>query len=153
MSNITLIDHNGFPKKFNDIQEVIEQYYQNMIGHYKVVRDNRISNEEAKYRDTSFKIKFISLVLKNEISIMKVKEDYVKGKMEEHSIPFEYYDKSKSRDFSMESLEKHKKNLLECKERLEVAKKTVPEEIWSRDLDTIEKELKKRFKNGNLINK
>ena len=153
MSNITLIDHNGFPKKFNDIQEVIEQYFQNMLNHYKVVRDSRISAEESKYRDTSFKIKFISLVLKNEITIMKVKEEYVKEKMEEHSIPFEYYDKSKSRDFSMESLEKHKKNLLECKERIELAKKTVSEDIWLRDLDVIEKELKKRFKNGKLINK
>ena len=131
----------------------MEQYYQNMIGHYKVVKNNRISNEVSKYRDTSFKIKFISLVLKNEITIMKVKEDYVKEKMEEHSIPFEYYDKSKSRDFSMESLEKHKKNLQECKERLEIAKKTVPEDIWVKDLDVIEKELKKRFKNGKLINK
>ena len=40
----------------------------------------------------------------------------LKKKMEEREIPFEYYDKSKSRDFSVESLEKHKKNLQDCKE-------------------------------------
>lgn len=152
MSNITLIDHHGFPRKYNDIQEVMQEYYKNMIIHYKLVRDKRISAEAQKYRDTSFKIKFISLVLKGDIIIMKVKEDDVKQKMTEHDIPFEYYDKSKSRDFSQESLEKHKKNLLECKERLENAKQVVPEKIWITDLEVLEKELKKRFKNGILIN-
>lgn len=152
MSNITLIDHEGFPKKFEDIQQVMEQYYKHMIEHYTLVRDKRISSEENKYRDTSFKIKFISLVLKGDIVIMKAKEEDVKEKMEEHKIPFEYYDKSKSRDFSQESLEKHKKNLLECKERLDCAKKVVPQNIWINDLDVLEKELKKRFKNGILNN-
>lgn len=153
MSNITLIDHYGFPKKFECIEDVMENYFKIMIDHYRVVRDSRIKTEVDKYRDTSYKIKFISLVLKNEISIMKVKEEDVKAKMEEQEIPFEYYDKSKSRDFSVESLEKHKKNLLECKERLEAAKKVVPNSIWLEDLDVLEKELKKRFKNGVFINK
>jgi len=153
MSNITLIDHKGFPKKFDDIQSVMQEYYQNMLLHYKLVRDNRIANEEEKFKDISYKIKFITLVLKNEITIMKVKEEYISTKMKEHEIPFEYYEKSKSRDFSIESLEKHKKNLQECKERLEYSKKVVPENIWLDDLEVLEKELKKRFKNGKFINK
>ena len=153
LSNITLIDHKGFPKKFSNIQTVMEEYYTNMLIHYQLVRDKRISNEEDKHTDTSFKIKFITLVLRNEITIMKVKEEEVKAKMEEHGIPYDYYDKSKSRDFSLESLEKHKKNLQECKERLDAAKKVVPQDIWINDLDVLEKELKKRFKNGKFINK
>ena len=153
LSNITLIDHKGFPKKFDEIQTVLEEYYCNMIDHYKVVRSNRISNEEEKFRDTSHKIKFITLVLSNEIVIMKVKEEEVKSKMEQHEIPFDYYDKSKSRDFSVESLEKHKKNLEECKARLELAEKLVAEDIWINDLEILEKELKKRYKNGKFINK
>lgn len=153
MSNITLIDHKGFPKKYDDIEQVMHEYFDNMLNHYTVVRDKRITNEEEKFRDTSYKIKFISLVLNKEIVIMKVKEDDIKAKMEEHQIPFEYYDKSKSRDFSVESLEKHKKNLQECKERLELAKKVVPQDIWINDLEVLEKELKKRFKNGKFINK
>lgn len=153
MSNITLIDHCGFPKKFTNISEVLEQYYKLMIAHYKLVRDTRVSSEKNKLRDTSFKIKFISLVLKNEITIMKVKEDEVKEKMEHHGIPFEYYEKSKSRDFSVESLEKYKKNLEECKTRLQVAEKVQSRDIWLSDLAVLEKELKKRYKNGILINK
>ena len=153
LSNITLIDHKGFPKKFEDIQTVLEEYFVNMLKHYELVRNNRISNEEEKFKDTSFKIKFISLVLSKEIVIMKVKEEDIKAKMTEHNIPFDYYDKSRSRDFSVESLEKHKKNLEECKARLELSKKVVAQEIWINDLDILEKELKKRFKNGKFINK
>jgi len=153
LSNITLIDHKGFPKKFDEIQTVLHQYYDNMLDHYKLVRSKRIETEEDKFTDTSYKIKFISLVLNNEIVIMKVKEEEVKTKMEQHQIPFDYYDKSKSRDFSVESLEKHKKNLEECKARLETSKKLVAQDIWINDLEILEKELKKRYKNGIFTNK
>jgi hypothetical protein len=83
---------------------------------------------------------------------MKVKEDVVKEKMVHNQIPYEYYEKSKSRDFSTESLEKLKNNLTECVERLEASKKVEPRNIWLADLDMLEKELKKRFKNGILVN-
>ena len=152
LSNITLIDHEGFPKKFDDIQQVIDGYYCSMLKHYKLVRDKRIYVEEQRHIDISFKIKFMSLVLKGDLTLMKVKEDVVKEKMAQNQIPYEYYEKSKSRDFSTESLEKLKNNLTECVERLEASKKVEPRNIWLADLDMLEKELKKRFKNGILVN-
>ena len=92
-------------------------------------------------------MKFISLVLKKEIIIMKAKEDYIRDKMKEFEIPFEYYDKSKSRDFSEESLEKYERQMAECKDRAQLAKDTTAEKIWLDKLDILEKELRKRFKN------
>lgn len=150
LSNITLIDHKGFPTRFPDIQSVMEKYYEHMIKHYEDVRESRINIEVTRVTDISYKMKFIVLVLKKEIAIIKVKEDTIKEKMKEHSIPFEYYDKSKSRDFSEESLEKYKKQLEECKAREAEAKKTTAKEIWLCKLKTLEKELRKRYKDGIL---
>ena len=152
LSNITLIDHEGFPTQFTDIQDVLQGYYKHMIEHYEVVRQNRIRFEEEKLQDTEFKIKFISLVLKEEIKIFRVKEEYIEGKMKDHKIPMKYYENSKSRDFSVESLEKHKKSLEECKARLSNVNKTKSVDMWIADLDELEKQLKKKFKSGKLIN-
>ena len=146
LSNITLIDHNGFPTKYNTIQEVMEKYYKHMIDHYEKIRANRIKIEENREQDISYRMKFIKLVLKGDIKIIKVKEEEVKENMKIFEIPFEYYDKSKSRDFSLESLAKYEVQLEEARERAEAARKTRAHHIWLTKLDILEKELRKRYK-------
>ena len=147
LSNITLIDHRGFPTRYGNVEEVMEKYYKHMIDHYNNVKNNRIRIEEEKVIDITYKMKFIVNVLNKTIPIIKVKEDLVKDKMKEINIPFEYYDKSKSRDFSEESLEKYKNQMEEAKAREKLARETTAEIIWSNKLVILEKELRKRYKN------
>jgi len=146
LSNITLIDHYGFPKKYSCVQEVMEKYYDHMIDHYETVRNNRIKNEEDREKDISYRMKFIIHVLQGDIKIIKVKEDLVKEKMKEFNIPYEYYDKSKSRDFSEESLAKYKQQLEEARARAQTARGTRAQDIWLGKLDILDKELRKRYK-------
>ena len=150
LTNITLIDHKGFPTRYNCVQEVMEVYYKHMINHYNDVRNHRINAEEKRMKDITYKMKFIVHVLKGEIVIIKTKEEEIQKKMEEYEIPFEYYDKSKGRDFSVESVEKYKSQLEDSKVRLQVAKDTTAEKIWLEKLDTLEKELRKRYIKGVL---
>ena len=70
--------------------------------------------------------------------------------MEEYEIPFEYYEKSKGKDFSVESYEKYKKLLEETKSKLKQAEELNPEGIWIEKLTVLRTELKKRFKRGVL---
>ena len=146
LSNITLIDHRGFPSRFESVSEVMEKYYVHMISHYGDVRNSRIKKEELRVKDLTYKIKFISSVLKGIIILLKVEEDTIKAKMEELEIPFDYYDKSKSRDFSKESLEKYKNYITEAQARLKLAQETSAEKIWLDKLDALEVELRKRYR-------
>ena len=91
-------------------------------------------------------MKFIVHVLKGDIKIIKVKEEVVKEKMKTYNIPFEYYDKSKSRDFSEESLNKYNQLLKEAREKAVNARNTKAQDIWLGKLDILEKELRKRYK-------
>ena len=146
LSNITLIDHRGFPSRFESINEVMEKYYDHMIEHYKDVRNNRIKKEELRVEDLTYKIKFISNVLNGNITILKISEEIIKNKMEELDIPFDYYDRSKSRDFSKESLEKYKNYITEAKARLKLAQETSAQKIWLDKLEILEVELRKRYR-------
>ena len=150
ISNITLIDHKGFPSQFTSIQEVMEKYYLHMIQHYNEVIKRRINIEKDRVTDITYKMKFIIHVLREEIKIIKVKEDIIQGKMNEYEIPFEYYEKSKGKDFSVESYEKYKKLLEETKSKLKEAEELTPEGIWIEKLTVLRQELKKRFKRGVL---
>tara|TARA_R110000824_G_scaffold382903_1_gene576217 strand:+ start:43 stop:654 length:612 start_codon:yes stop_codon:yes gene_type:complete len=144
LSNITLIDHRGFPTQFDKVQDVMERYYVHMIEHYETLRKFRISNEQNKMRDISYKMKFIILVRKGDIKIVKISEDIIKEKMKEFEVPFSYYEDSKGRDFSEEALEKHKKNLEEAKANLKLAEETTAIKIWLGKLNILKKEILKR---------
>ena len=151
MSNITLIDHNGFPEKFDNITAVLEAYFEVMLNHYSLVKNTRVANERARLQDISYKIKFIECVLANKIVIMKTSEETIRAKMTEYEIPYEYYEKSKSRDFSEESLRKNQELLKQCKLQLEFAQNKASKQIWLDDLDNLEKVIKKRMKNGVIV--
>ena len=153
LSNITLINHAGLPKKYADNQEVMETYFLHMLNHYSEIRQKRIDFEEQKIRDISYKMKFIEAVLEGKIKLIKVDEEKVKSSMEEMEIPFEYYDKSRSRDFSNQSLERYRQMVEECKAKAELAKNTTPEKIWIEKLQKLEEQLLKRFRGGKFINK
>lgn len=151
ISNITLIDHYGFPTKYESIEDVMEKYYVNMIKHYEYVRMKRIDCEKEKVQTLSNKIKFIAAVLKKDIVLLRAKEEEIKQKMKELKIPFEIYDKSKSRDFSQESIDKYQKMIEESKERLSLAEKTSSQQIWLEKLEILEKEFRKRYKKKKFI--
>ena len=150
ISNITLIDHRGFPSQFTCIQQVLERYYKHMIGHYRVVIQKRINAEKERVKDITYKMKFIIHVLREDIKIIKIKEEIIAAKMEEFKIPFEYYEKSRGKDFSLDSVEKYKTFLEETKAKLKLAEEMTPENIWLVDLKTLRVQIKKRFKKGIL---
>ena len=143
LSNITLIDHKGFPTQFDKIQDVMERYFIHMMEHYETLRKFRISNEKNKIRDISYKMKFVVLVRKGDI-ILKISEEIISEKMKEFEIPFKYYENSKGRDFSEEALEKHKKNLEEAKANLKMVEGISATKIWLEKLNILRKEILKR---------
>ena len=153
ISNITLIDHEGFPSQFTSIQKVMEKYYLHMLEHYKSLIKRRTDIEKEKTIDITYRMKFIIHVLREDIKIIKIKEDIIESKMKELEIPFEYYEKSKGRDFSLESVDKYKKLLEESKTKLKAAENLKPEDVWIEKLQILRKELKKRFKKGILYMK
>ena len=116
-----------------------------MMQHYEEIREHRIQNEKNKVTDLSFKMKFIQLVLDDVIQLIKVSESEIAELLDAHEIPFEYYEKSKSRDFSVESLERYKKQVAEAKHRLNVAEKTTASDIWIGKLNALEKEIAKHY--------
>ena len=91
-------------------------------------------------------MKFIKAVLDNEITINKIKEEVIKENMEKLKIPYLYYEKSKTRDFSEESLIKYKKMLEDSKIRLSAAKETTANTIWLEKLELLKTEILKRKK-------
>lgn len=147
MSNITLIDHNGFPTKYDNVEAVLEKYYSHMIKHYEEVRKARIVKEEKNMIDIDYKMKLIELcAVKKVIKYQNVKVADIKKQLEEHKIPYSYFDKTKLTDLSEEDIEKYKNKIQEAKDRLEIAQKTTAAQIWISKLKIFKEQIAKRRK-------
>lgn len=150
LSNITLIDHEGFPKKYKNATEVFKRYYKHMIEHYADLKAHRLNVEEEKIKMASYKTRYIQGRLDGEIHIKDVDEEEIKKQLEKIGVPFEIYSNMKERDLSKQSLAKWKKEIEQAEARLEEVKKQTPESIWLEKLEKLEKVLLKRYKDGKL---
>lgn len=145
MSNITLIDHQGFPKKYKDVKKVLNNYFNHMIEHYTELRDYRIKVEKDKIQRASYKARYIQARLDGTIKVKQEDEEKIRKELKKIDVPFKIYEEAKERDLSKQSLEKWRKQKKEAEARLKSAKEDTPENIWLEKLRKLEKELRKRW--------
>ena len=150
LSNITLIDHDGFPRKYKNATKVLKTYFKHMITHYGELKDHRVKVEEDKIQMASYKTRYIQGRLDGEIHVKNMDEEQIKTQLEKINVPFEIYDKMKERDLSKQSLAKWKQERRDAEVRLEEIRKQTPESIWLEKLAKLKKALMKRYKDGRL---
>jgi len=152
ISNITTIDENGFPFQFKTIDDLMKVYFKSMIEHFTKLRNYLIEIKNDEIKDLDYRIKFIMLVLNEEIVVLRknaVPEEEIAENMEKHHIPNEYYHKVKIREFSKESIEKYRVKKNKLLEELEEKKKTTPQQIWLKKLEVLKVELAKYWNEKN----
>lgn len=145
ISNLILIDQNGFPKKFSGVNALMEQHFINMSKHYKLVRENRVGKLKENLEKFVLKRKFIQLVIDEEI-ILKADIDEINVKLQEHNIPESYHKDVKCHEIEKRTVERLDKKIEELKKEIKAYKKVTWDKIWLEKLDALEKYLRKNWK-------
>jgi len=143
LGNITLIDGEGRPYRFKDIQHVMEVFHIAMIGLYGEVKAKRIKNLEEKIVDLGYRARFITVVCSKELIIINRPEAQIVEEMEKtHQIPALYLDKIKARGFTMEAATKASRDLQQATVELEGLQSLTPQKIWMEKLEALEAALR-----------
>ena len=143
LGNITLIDGEGRPYRFRDIQHVMEVFYNAMIGLYGEVKARRIKNLEEKIVDLGYRARFITVVCSQDLIIINRPEAQIVEEMEKkHQIPALYLDKIKARGFTMEAATKASRDLQQATVELQGLQSLTPQKIWMEKLDALEAALR-----------
>jgi DNA topoisomerase-2 len=145
MTNITLIDTDGYPTTFEHTTQVMEVYYKKMISLYAKVKHQRLTDIKAKIEDLTFKIRFIAAVLNDTIKIFKRKKIDVLADMATQNppIPEKYYTNAKFQDVSQEDIEEAYAEITKLTELFKVTEKMTPEQLWFDKLVALETFLRK----------
>ena len=153
--NMHLIDMNGFPIKYNSIEEIMETYYHSMIEVYNLMISTRIRNAENTLINLNFHLKYITLLNNETIIIIgkNITKENIKKQIIENEIPVEFFTKVKVGEYTKEDINEYKEKIKKQKEIIEKLKLDVAEKLWINDLEEFKSELKKSYKKENKKSK
>lgn len=145
LNNITLIDHEGYPTKYNNLCIVLEIYAQRMISLYEKVKNSRLETLRSKMEDLKFKIQFIQAVIDDKIKIVKRPKKDILADMgkQKPAIPERYLKSVRAEEFSNDEVEDSKKEYAKLEELHKKTLELEPEGIWLERLKDLEAYLKK----------
>lgn len=143
-NNMHLYDEYGKIKKYNNVIEIIQEYYQIRIKYYTKRKLYKISKleEEIKYLDA--KVKFINDIINNKLIVNNVKKSVIieylaNNKYPTHEESYDYlikmpiYNLTEEKRIELEK-ETSKKHLMLSEIKLKTEK-----DIWKEDLNILEK--------------
>lgn len=148
-SNIHLYNKNGTIKKYSNIGQIIEEFYDNRLERYVERKNYIIDKMESELKLISYKVKFILAVIEKEIKINNKTKDKIESNLEKHEYPkmtngiendngnYNYLLGMNLWSLTYEKVEELKKQEEDKKEQLEILKNKKVEDIWKDELEEL----------------
>jgi len=148
MSNIHLFDKNGQIKKYENIDEVIEEFTEVRLDYYQKRKEYILSQLERDRKILFNKMKFINEILKGSLVIQNKKRVEIEEKMIELNISkmdgsFNYLLNMSLLSLTNEKLMELKKIYTDKKIEIDLLTKTSIKQIWLKDLNDLYEKLKR----------
>jgi DNA topoisomerase-2 len=161
ITNMHLFDPSGRIKKYNNILEIIEEYYILRLNLYQKRKDYQLGILEHQLKLISYKVKFILLIVDKKLDINNKKKSEIEENLEK--LKFPKLGKSKDDDdktynyllsmplysLSKEKIDELKKQENDKQTEYDDLEKLSPQEIWTYELEKLETLYDKWFNNKN----
>jgi len=151
ITNMHLFDRNGTIKKYDSPLEIMEEYFIVRLELYRKRKEYLLNNLKYELEKISNKVKFILMIINKELKINNRKKLDIESDLETHK--FDKFDNSYTyllsmpiHNLTMEKIEELKKQQEEKETEYNNLEKLNPEDIWSSELDKLEKEYNKWIK-------
>ena len=157
-----MYDSNNIIKKYNNVNEIIDEYYVIRLKLYKTRKEYELNKLKGELLLENTKIRFINDVINENIIIYRKKKEVITKELEKHKYP--YYVKNKLIEYKKNDSNKDKYNylikiplynfteekIIELQDKIDkltnqynnLDKKTI-HELWLDELNIFEKEYKK----------
>jgi DNA topoisomerase-2 len=148
-TNMNLFDSEDKLKKYENVEEIIDDYYDIRLQYYDIRKDNMIDNLERELLVLSNKVKYISELLNGTIDLRKKKKEEIIELLEskEYDVidddnDFKYLVRMPMDSVSEENIEKLMKEHCSKEDELQRIKSTTIQQMWLSELEILENEYK-----------
>jgi DNA gyrase/topoisomerase IV subunit B len=151
-TNLTLFDSRGRIARYLSPEHILRAYFPIRFHMYQRRRERLIANEEESIADIDARVRYIKAILSGELVIAGRPVDDVSSSIEALGIPrrstdggdasYLYLLRMPIISITKERVDALEKRHAEATERLEALHRTTPAALWTRDLDTLETQIK-----------
>lgn len=165
INNMHLYSSNGYIKKYDDINEIMKDYYDVRLKLYDDRKKYQLEILEYQLELISFKVKFILLVINKKLNINNKKKIDIenellelefkklgKSKNDLNNLSFDYLLSMPIYNLTFEKIEELKKQEKDKQIEYDNLKDKTIHDIWLDELNILETKYKKWFENKNNIN-
>jgi DNA topoisomerase-2 len=145
-NNMHLYDKNGVIKKYECVNDIIDEFYEIRLEMYVKRKDNKIRKLENELIYINAKIKFIQSIMDKRLKIMnntkvKIEEFLIENNIPKHNSTYDYLIKMPIYNLTEEKQkELHNDHDIKSKILNEITSTSI-EEMWLNDLSILEKKL------------
>ena len=161
-SNIHLYDKNGFIKKYQNPEEILDEFYEVRLSKYSERKEHMLDEYQKELVLHSTKAQFIEDIMDETIILYeKVNKKRVNKKQEEiinqleslnylkHENSYNFLLHMRIDSFTEENITKLKKQCDDLKEKITNLTKTTPHTLWNDDIKDFQKEYNEYLENWN----
>ena len=152
ISNMYLFDSNGIIKKYERTSDIIKEFYSVRLEFYEKRFSYIKAKLEKELRKISAKVRFITEIIADKITVFKKTREYINTKLEENGYPkfseggtenYNYLIKMSIDTFTKEKITELEKTKKEAEKSLEELLTKTPIKLWKEDLVDFLSELEK----------
>lgn len=153
ISNLVLLDRNDKPRKYDSVNQIIEDFFSFRWEMYEKRKAYQIDQIQKDITKMYHKINFIQSVIANKIKIIGTSKTTVYNILDKMGIPREIYDKCKGTNFSHEDIAMLEQKIKKKEDELNIMIQTPIDRIWYAELDQLEDVYRKAygFKKAKLV--
>lgn len=142
LSNMVLLDQNNYPKRYNSVNDILEEFYVIRLRVYQKRKEYILSKIAKEVQVLKDKIRFIEAVINNEINIIKRKITDIYKDLEKFNIPKEIYNTCKASNFSQDEIHELLEQVRIKEQEYVKIQNTSCEDIWFSELEELKEILK-----------
>ncbi len=146
LSNMVLLDSNGFPIKYESANEIMETFYAMRLPIYQKRKDHMLNVITDDILLCNEKIKFIQAVLGGKLVIMNKKKADIKSQMDSLNISYSVYENSKLSHLSEDDILDLMKDIKDKESLFDQINKTSIKQMWLNDLKELDDSLGSDYK-------
>ena len=138
MSNMVVLDENSRPIRYDTAFDILEAFHSRRLPIYQRRKDYVLQHLAEEIVISGHKIRFIRGVIAKQIHIINRKIADIHVEMDILNIPHEIYEASKTRNLSVDDIEKLTDDIATKEAEIENIRRTTPEQLWLMELDELE---------------
>lgn len=142
ISNLVMIDDEGFPALYESVEHIMEEYFAAMLDMYERLRASKINKLQEEITELNFQHKFIILVINDQIVVFKKSDDEVFAQMKAHEIPLHILDKVALRECTRTKVLALEERMRKKREELDLVISTSANQMWSTRLKEFRSKLR-----------